>query len=340
MNGSSNVGTLLPGVPEIRLAIPLRSRSRAGIEAEPENTRRTLGVSTRTSSTFAMPLVMVRLTESESNGVLPVRILGPARQRTAFDAPEQLLDIEAGNGALAAGQAGGAIERIGHVEHAVAGTVDRKAEIALALQSANAEHFAQALIEIDIGELQLCLEIRSGLRFGEPERAFDHAAEGLGFPDPHREIAVAQAGRDGGASELGIRNIDLGGRQAKVDVEAVKTVECDRLSIPAALAAGEEADRGNIGREVEDLGGERSLQRLPAVTGEGQHAFAAVAVELDVDLDSPMVPPTTLVCALSAKRPKPPPGGGCWRAQRNVSRSDAASAASEPSILRVGRWLM
>ena len=47
-----------------------------------------------------------------------------------------------------------------------------------------------------------------------------------------------------------------------------------------------------------------------------------------------MVPPTTLVCALSAKRPKPPPGSGRWPAQRSVSRSDVASAASVPSILQ------
>ena len=53
-----------------------------------------------------------------------------------------------------------------------------------------------------------------------------------------------------------------------------------------------------------------------------------------------MVPPTTLVCALIAKRPKPPPGSGRWPAQISVSRSEAASAASVPSILSVGLTLI
>ena len=56
-----------------RLAVPLRSRSRAGIDAEPVNARPTLGPSMRTSSTFAMPCVILRLTVSFSKGVLPVR---------------------------------------------------------------------------------------------------------------------------------------------------------------------------------------------------------------------------------------------------------------------------
>ena len=53
-----------------------------------------------------------------------------------------------------------------------------------------------------------------------------------------------------------------------------------------------------------------------------------------------MLPPTTLVCALSAKRPKPPPGAVQSAAQRSVSRSDAVSAASVPSIFSVGLWLI
>ena len=46
-----------------------------------------------------------------------------------------------------------------------------------------------------------------------------------------------------------------------------------------------------------------------------------------------MVPPTTSVFALMAKRPKPPPGSGFCPAQISASRSEAASAASVPSIL-------
>ncbi len=52
-----------------------------------------------------------------------------------------------------------------------------------------------------------------------------------------------------------------------------------------------------------------------------------------------MVVPATLVCALSANGPKPPPGSGFWPAQRKVSRSEAESTASVPSMRSVGRWL-
>ncbi len=53
-----------------------------------------------------------------------------------------------------------------------------------------------------------------------------------------------------------------------------------------------------------------------------------------------MVPPTTLVCALMAKRPKPPPGSGLCPVQTSADRSEAASAASVPSILSVGLTLI
>ena len=53
-----------------------------------------------------------------------------------------------------------------------------------------------------------------------------------------------------------------------------------------------------------------------------------------------MVPPTTLALALIAKWPKPPPGSGFWPAQISVSCSEAASAASVPSILSVGLTLI
>ena len=53
-----------------------------------------------------------------------------------------------------------------------------------------------------------------------------------------------------------------------------------------------------------------------------------------------MVPPITSVCALMAKWPKPPPGSGFCPAQISASRSEAASAASVPSILSVGLTLI
>src|SRR5262249_39708172 len=57
-------------------------------------------------------------------------------------------------------------------------------------------------------------------------------------------------------------------------------------------------------------------------------------------LDKLMVPPTTLVRALIANRPEPPPGNGFCPAHTNALRSEAASAASVPSIFRVGLKLI
>src|SRR6476659_10741293 len=49
-----------------------------------------------------------------------------------------------------------------------------------------------------------------------------------------------------------------------------------------------------------------------------------------------MVPATTLVRALMAERPKPPPGGGLCPAHTSALRNETAAAASVPSILSVG----
>jgi hypothetical protein len=58
MKGNSKAGTaaFAPlAETDKRLAVPRRSSSRAGIDAEPVNARPTLGPSMRTSSTFATP---------------------------------------------------------------------------------------------------------------------------------------------------------------------------------------------------------------------------------------------------------------------------------------------
>ena len=49
-------------------------------------------------------------------------------------------------------------------------------------------------------------------------------------------------------------------------------------------AASEQAEGGDIGREVERAGGERRLQRLAAVIGIGHDALGDIAVELDIDV--------------------------------------------------------
>ena len=144
-------------------------------------------------------------------GCLAGAELAAPRERPALDALEQLLDVEARNGALAAGETRRAVQSLGQVVNAAAGAIDRETEITFALESANPEHLTEALLEIDISELQLRLEIGPGRRFGKPERAPDHAAEGLRLADRDREIAVAQIRCHRGAPEFDIRDIDASG---------------------------------------------------------------------------------------------------------------------------------
>ena len=137
--------------------------------------------------------------------------LPAARERSALNTLEQLLHIEPRDRALAAGKAGCAVECLGQVVDAATGALDRETEIAFTLEPANAEHVAEALVEINIGELQLGPKISAGRRFRQPERAPNHAAEGLRFADRDREVAAAQIGCDRRAPELGTGDIDARG---------------------------------------------------------------------------------------------------------------------------------
>src|SRR4029078_7273500 len=67
---------------------------------------------------------------------------------------------------------------------------------------------------------------------------------------------------------------------------------------------------------------------------------AALPSSSTLTLDRLMVPATTLVRALIAKRPQPPPGGGLCPAHTSALRNETASAASVPSILSVGLRLI
>src|SRR5262249_29774379 len=77
-------------------------------------------------------------------GRFPGADLTAAGERAALDALEQLLDIEPGDGALAAGEARSAVESFGQVVDAAARAIDREAEIAFALEPANAKHVTEA----------------------------------------------------------------------------------------------------------------------------------------------------------------------------------------------------
>ena len=78
-------------------------------------------------------------------------------------------------------------------------------------------------------------------------------------------------------------DVDPRGGEPQIDIDALEAVERDRLAVPVALAGGQQPHGGDVGRQIERVGGERPLQRLPAAVGQRQHALAGIAVELDVD---------------------------------------------------------
>ena len=159
----------------------------------------------------------------------------------------------------------------------------RDRDVAAAVEPAELEHVAQAFFEIDVGELQLRLELGAGVGGGERQRALEDAAERLRLADRHEQLAAAQIGGDRGAPELGAAERDVGRRQPQVEIDAGQAVDHERHPVPVALVVGEQADGRDIGRQIELVGGERALQGLPAVGGEGEHALGDVAVEFDVD---------------------------------------------------------
>ena len=174
--------------------------------------------------------------------------------------------------------------RLRQREHAVAGGVDRDRQVAAALDPAEVEHLAEAALEIDVGELQLRLEVGAevGARRAPseplrmPPNACDSPIVTVSLP-PRRLVAMAV--RPSLARAIVMRAADSRRSRSK----PFRPSSAIGSSVPVALVGGEQADGGDIGREIELVGGERALQRLPAVGGEGEHALGDVAVELDID---------------------------------------------------------
>src|SRR5215470_16663960 len=63
---------------------------------------------------------------------------------------------------------------------------------------------------------------------------------------------------------------------------APKAVRPRRDGPTVTRAACEQAERRDVGREVERVRRQRGLKRLPAVVGVCHHAFGDIAVKLDI----------------------------------------------------------
>src|ERR1700716_1328932 len=125
--------------------------------------------------------MIFRLTVSVSYGVLPVRNSPPPESGRRSMRLSNCSTLKPAIAPLRLFRPAGPVRPFVRSWKLLAGRSVRQSEIAFALEPSNAEHLAETLLEIDIGELQLRLEIRSVSRFGEPERALDHASECLGL---------------------------------------------------------------------------------------------------------------------------------------------------------------
>src|SRR5262249_38219005 len=187
--------------------------------------------------------------------------VAPAGQRVALEPPEHLLEIDPADGATLAGQADAAVQSLRQLVDVAARALEIADYRPLALQTAQSDEFAQALVEVDVGELKVGPDRSTRLGLGKAERTTGDAAEGLRFSDRDGQVATAQIGSDCGSSELDMAKRNPGSRQSQIHVEAGQTRKRDRL--PTPVVAGEQPEPRQIGRQVDRLGGQRALQALP-----------------------------------------------------------------------------
>ena len=152
MNGNSN--GVAPGLGGVtRAAVPFRSSSRAGIEAEPasaEYHRRALDLHVLDRD---RALVDLQCDRHLVIGRAPAAEFAAARQRPPLQPAQQLLDIKSGERAVRPGQAGRPVQGMRHREHAVTAPFDRERNIAFAFEPAQAEQLAEAAFKVDVGEI-------------------------------------------------------------------------------------------------------------------------------------------------------------------------------------------
>ena len=86
------------------------------------------------------------------------------------------------------------------------------------------------------------------------------------------------------APELRVGDFDAVGGEAQIEIERRQAVQRDRQPVPGTRVGGHDPNAGYVRREVERVRSQRALHGLVAVGREREHAFGAVAVELDVDV--------------------------------------------------------
>ena len=135
-----------------------------------------------------------------------------------------------------------------------------------------------------------------------PPKACDSPTATFRFP-PRRLAATAVR------PSFAVAERDASGGQPQIEIDAAEAVERDRPPVP--VVAGEQADRGNIGRQIERLDRERALQGLAPVACESQRAFPDIAVELDIDGRERNVSADHVGLCLECESAEAAAGSGC-----------------------------
>src|SRR5262249_49080158 len=135
----------------------------------------------------------------------------------------------------------------------------------------------------DISKLKLRFDVDSLTQLGKRQRALDHATVSLSLAHCNHQVAAAQICCDSCTPELGGGYDDIRRGKPQIEIKAGKAVEGDAAIIPCTLIGGKQTDRRDIGCEIERVGGERTLHRLPSISRKREHAFRTVAVEFNIN---------------------------------------------------------
>ena len=273
-----------PSVVAASAATPCRSKSRAGMEAEPDSPSRTFEPSRLTFSTVAMPSADLEIGRELLERRAAIAEIAGAGKRPALQPAQQLLDIPAHQRALPAGQAGGSVQGPRQRQHAVAGGIERHRRCRRGRRGGGTgrcrrdtcSRSTSTNCSCDLNSAPASDAASATMPLSTPPNACDSPTVTRSLP-PRRLAATAVR------PSLARAMRDVRRRKPQVEIAAGQAVDRQRHPIPVAFVVGQQADGGDVGRQIEFVGGERALQGLPAVGGEGEHALGDVAVELDID---------------------------------------------------------
>ena len=152
-------------------AVPLRSNSRSGIEAEPLTASFTDVPSTVMSSTAAMPLVIFKFITILSNGVRPLRNSPPPERGRRSSRRSNCSTLSPASAPLRPVRVASPLSVRVTREHALAGPFGRQRHAAAASEPAHAEQLSKAGLEVDVGKIELRLQVDAFALIGERHRA-------------------------------------------------------------------------------------------------------------------------------------------------------------------------